>query len=59
MRTDSRADIQRWIKSGPPGQQAAPGYDEWLKAEIAAGIAELDAGKFMTLEDMKREFGQE
>lgn len=59
MRIDKQADIDRWLKPDGPEVQPEPGYAEWLEAEIAAGIAELDAGKFATLEQLKAEFGLE
>jgi len=59
MRIDKQADIDRWLKPDGPEVQPKPGYAEWLEAEIAAGIAELDAGKFATLEQLKAEFGLE
>ena len=36
-----------------------PGYDAWLDAELAQGLADLDAGRSMTLEDLRKEFGHE
>lgn len=59
MRIEKQADIDRWIKPDGPEVQPEPGYDEWLAAEIAAGIAELDAGKVVTLGALKKEFGLE
>lgn len=59
MRTEAQANVQRWIKPAAPDERPEQGYDEWLAADIAAGIAELDAGKFVTLDQVKREFGLE
>lgn len=59
MRTEAQTNVQRWIKPARPEEQPEAGYDEWLAADIAAGIAELDAGKFVTLDQVKREFGLE
>ena len=59
MRPDRHAKVQHWIKPAPSDHKGEPGYDEWLAAEIAAGLAELDAGKVTPLDDVKREFGQE
>ena len=59
MRTEAQENVQRWIKPDAPDKQPEAGYDEWLAADIAAGIAELDAGKFVTLDQVKREFGLE
>lgn len=41
------------------GDAKAPGYDEWLKAEIAAGAAELDAGKGIPAAEAWKELGLE
>lgn len=59
MRTEAQTNVQRWIKPAAPEEQPEAGYEEWLAADIAAGIAELDAGKFVTLDQVKREFGLE
>lgn len=59
MRTEAQTNVQRWIKPAAPEERPEAGYDEWLAADIAAGIAELDAGKFVTLDQVKREFGLE
>ena len=37
----------------------APGYDAWLTAEIAAGTADLDAGKLAPSTEIRKEFGLE
>lgn len=59
MRIDKQAEIDRWLKPDGPEVKPDPGYDEWLEADIAAGLAELDAGKVVTLEQLKAEFGLE
>lgn len=59
MRIDKPADITRWTTPDGPEVQPEPGYDEWLEAEIAEGIAQLDAGKVVTLDQLKAEFGLE
>ncbi|WP_347137701.1 hypothetical protein [Paracoccus sp. SSK6] len=59
MRADSQDQAQCWLKPSTSDGPAEPGYDEWLTAEIARGIAELDAGRSTPIEDVRREFGQE
>lgn len=59
MRTDRQTDVDRWIRPPRPGDRPEPGYDEWVEAEIAAGIAELEAGQFVTLAEVMKEFGLE
>ena len=59
MGIEKHTDVEHWLKPARPEDAAAPGYDAWLEAEIAAGIAELDAGRFATLEQVKKEFGLE
>lgn len=43
----------------PTDATPAPGYDAWLKTELAAGTADLDAGKLTPLSDIRKEFGLE
>ena len=52
-------DTKLWHQ--PPGPTDVPvlGYDAWLEAELAAGIADLDAGRVTPLEDVRKEFGIE
>ena len=54
-----RDNVQRWIK--PPLTEEPPqaGYDEWLATDIAAGIAELDAGKGIPADEVWRSLGLE
>ena len=37
----------------------APDYDAWLAAELAAGTADLNAGKLTPLTEIRKEFGLE
>lgn len=43
----------------PPSDDARPepGYDAWLAEEIAAGCAELDAGDWITLDELRQSLG--
>lgn len=45
----------------PPteAEPPVPGYDAWLDAELARGLADLDAGKSTPLADLCKEFGHE
>ena len=36
-----------------------PGYDAWLAADIAAGLAEVEAGQVTPIADVRKEFGLE
>jgi hypothetical protein len=48
-----------WTDAPPPTDAAVAGYDAWLAAEIARGTADLDAGRSVPLEKMRKEFGLE
>ena len=52
-------DAKLWHAPPGPTDAPAPGYDAWLAAELAAGIADLDAGRVTPLEDVRKEFGLE
>lgn len=41
----------------PMAEDKEQSYSEWLAADIAAGIAELDAGEGVPLDEVMREFG--
>jgi hypothetical protein len=53
------SEIDRWLKPPAPGDQPEPGYEAWLAEEIAAGIAELDAGKGIPAADVWKSLGLE
>ena len=59
MQLEPRNNADRWIKPAAPEDRPEPGYDEWLAAEIEAGIAELDAGKGIPAADVWRSLGLE
>ena len=44
-----------------PASDAKPvvGYEAWLAADIATGLAEIAEGKTMPLADVRKEFGLE
>ena len=45
----------------PPAgvDQPAEGYDDWLKAELAKGLADAQVGRLTPLEKVRKEFGLE
>ena len=47
-----------WHQPSPAGPPA-PGYDAWLKTELAKGEAQLDAGQSTALGAVRKEFGLE
>ena len=59
MRPEPHAKAERWTAPAAPGHQPEPGYSEWLAADIAAGIAELDAGKGIPADEVWRSLGLE
>lgn len=59
MRIEKHADIERWIRPPQPEDKPEPGYEEWLAAEIEAGIAELDAGTGMPADEVWKALGLE
>ncbi|NKC12418.1 MAG: hypothetical protein GKR94_09505 [Gammaproteobacteria bacterium] len=52
-------DIQELIRPSAPEEQPEPGYQAWLKDEIAAGSAELDAGQSVPAQQVWRDLGLE
>ena len=59
MQLEPRNNADRWIKPAAPEDRPEPGYDEWLAAEIEAGIAGLDAGQGVPAADVWRSLGLE
>jgi hypothetical protein len=53
------ADIAPWISPPPANDPPVPGYDAWLAANIAAGLAEVEAGTVTPIADVRKEFGLE
>lgn len=58
MPIDRKADIDRWLKPDGPEVQPEPGYYEWLEAEIAEGIAQLDADKSIPIAEVWKSLGR-
>ena len=52
-------DIDKWIGPPEPGEEPVPGYDEWLKAELEAAAKELDEGKGIPIEEVRKRYGLE
>lgn len=59
MTIKTQAEADRWTKPPQPQDQTEAGYDKWLVAEIAAGVAELDAGKGIPASEVWRDLGLE
>ena len=59
MQLEPRNNADRWIKPATAEDRPEACYDEWLAAEIEAGIAELDAGKGIPAADVWRSLGLE
>jgi hypothetical protein len=59
MRIENDSNIERWTRPSQPGDQPEPGYAEWLAEEIEAGIAELDAGRGIPVEEVWKSLGLE
>ena len=60
MNTQSNPELAaEWTDA--PASDAAPvaGYEAWLAADIAAGLAEIAEGKTTPLADVRKEFGLE
>jgi hypothetical protein len=49
----------QWTAALATDVQRVAGYDAWLAKDIAAGVADLDAGKITPLADVRKEFGLE
>lgn len=52
-------DAKLWHLPSEPTDTPVPGYEAWLVAEIAAGLAEVAAGKVTPLDEVRKEFGLE
>ena len=59
MRIEKHTDVERWIRPARPEDRPEPGYDEWLAAEIEAGLAELESGKGLPAEEVWKVLGLE
>ena len=52
-------DIREWTDAPAKDAAPAPGYEAWLEQDIAAGLADLKAGKTIPLATIRKEFGLE
>ena len=50
-------DSLLWHSAPSPKDAPVPGHDAWLETELAAGIADSDAGRVTALVDVRKEFG--
>ena len=48
-----------WTHTPSSDSKPVPGYEAWLAADIAAGLAEIADGKTTPLADVRKEFGLE
>lgn len=53
------ASLPEWTAAPQGDASPAPGYDAWLAQDIATGLADLNAGRFASLTDIRKEFGLE
>ena len=51
--------IPDWTDTPATPATPAPGYDAWLAADIAAGIADLNAGRTTPLALLRKDLGLE
>jgi hypothetical protein len=49
----------QWTAAPATDVPPVAGYEAWLAEDIAAGVADLDAGKTTPLADVRKEFGLE
>jgi hypothetical protein len=59
MNKPTTHDLRDWTDAPAPDARPVAGYDAWLAQDIAAGLADLDAGKTVPLSVMRKEFGLE
>ena len=49
-------DLAKWIGPPEPGEEPAPGYEAWLKAELEAAAKEADEGKITPIEQVRKRY---
>lgn len=52
-------DVKLWHQPSGPAATPVEGYDIYLEADLANGLADLDAGRATPIEDVRKEFGLE
>lgn len=52
-------DVKFWLNPPDTPATPVPGYEAWLKAELEAGVADVEAGRVVGLDQVRREFGLE
>lgn len=55
----ARKDAKLWHQPSSPAETPVEGYDVYVEADLAIGIADLDAGRATPIEDVRKEFGLE
>lgn len=48
-----------WTDAPAADDEPVVGYEAWLAADVAAGLAEIAEGKITPLADVRKEFGLE
>ncbi|MBZ4690024.1 MAG: hypothetical protein JG765_1275 [Cereibacter sp.] len=59
MRIVAQTGVDRWLKPAEPDERPEDGHEAWLQAEIAEGLAELDAGKAIPAAQLWKDLGLE
>ena len=59
MKHEQPHDLRLWIEPPSPDDEPEPGYEEWLAEEIEKGRADFAAGRFVTLDQLKKELDLE
>jgi hypothetical protein len=60
MKTHTRPpDVDAWTNPPCADERPEPGYEAYVREKVAKGIAQLDAGEGIPLEDVRKEFGLE
>lgn len=52
-------DVKLWHQPSNPAATPVDGYDIYLRADLAIGTADLDAGGTTPLEEVRKEFDLE
>ena len=60
MSTKSNPELAaEWTDAPASDAKPVAGYEAWLAADLAAGLAEIAEGKTTPLADVRKEFGLE
>ena len=53
------SDIREWTDAPVKDSVPVAGYEAWLEQDIAAGLADLKAGRTTPIATIRKEFGLE